>query len=408
MSLTLVHSADWQLGARFAQFSEQASRLRQIRVETLSRALAVAQEKQADAFLIAGDLFEDNQVERGLVEEVVELFESCAPLPILILPGNHDPYSGPDSVWDRPVFQSTSSHIHVFRDVATFSLKGGHILAAPLQQKVSTLDPSLALDALASALPQGDVKIGITHGALAIPGKHQPNDFPIALDAATRAGIDYLALGHWHQWQVYDGGRIVMPGTPEPDDFGQERGGNIALVRIGSAGEIPVVEPVSVGRMGWHKIDYSLSHVDESRARIHSLVEVVGTNLEDAIVRVRLSGSAGDEVRRVESKWLSSELAAAFALTIRDESRTRLSAAELTLLREKHPLVEHVLTDLDRIQQLLTLEEGQGSETGAPSLGFGELQSLLDSARIPLASLEKSHIEEAREWVVSKLKEVAS
>lgn len=408
MSLTLVHSADWQLGARFAQFSEQAARLRQIRIETLSRALSLAAERQADAFLIAGDLFEDNQVDQSLVEEVVSLFESSSPLPILILPGNHDPYSGPDSVWDRPIFQSASAHIHVFRDVSSFALKGGHILAAPLQQKVSTLDPSLALDEWVSALPEKEVKIGVTHGALAVPGKHQANDFPIALDAASRAGLDYLALGHWHQWQVYDDGRIVMPGTPEPDDFGQDRAGSVALVRLGAAGESPEVEPIAVGKLRWHRMEYSLGQVEESRTRIHSLLEHVGATIEHSIVRVHLTGAVEDEVREGEKKWLSQKLAGVFALQIRDDSQTRLSAAELALLGEKHPLIELVLADLERLQQLLSLEEGEGREAVPSSIGLVELQKLLDAGRIPLASLESSHLEAAREWVVSKLREVAS
>ena len=79
----------------------------------------------------------------------------------------------------------------------------------------------------------------MTYGALAIPGKHQPNDFPIALNAASRAGVDYLAVGHWHNWQTYDNDRLVMPGTPEPDAFDQENSGCIALVEINGRGAAP-------------------------------------------------------------------------------------------------------------------------------------------------------------------------
>src|SRR5438874_607499 len=75
---------------------------------------------------------------------------------------------------------------------------------------------------LAKAARPDAIKVGITHGALAIPGKFQPNDFPIDPAAASRAGLDYLAIGHWHEWQVYDNGRLVMPGTPECDAFERE------------------------------------------------------------------------------------------------------------------------------------------------------------------------------------------
>ncbi len=408
MSLTFVHTADWQLGARFAQFSEQAPQLRQVRLDTLSRALGVAREKEVDAFMIAGDLFEDNQVDDALIEEVVALFEGAAPLPILISPGNHDPYTGPDSVWDRRAFLSASSHIHVFREASIFPLGSGHVLAAPLQQKVSTLDPSLALDELAQTLPAGEIKIGMTHGALAIPGKHQANDFPIDLQAASRAGLDYLALGHWHQWQTYDEGRIVMPGTPEPDDFGQERAGNVSLVRIATAGDPPDVESVPVAAMEWHLVSYPFDHLEESRARVQALLKDLGSRIDRAIVRVHLTAVAGDQQRAVESEWLHRAFGDAFSLTFRDDALTRLTAAELSLLREEHPLIELVLNDLERIQQLLAEDGGRESPGSASSLNLAELQHLLETSKIPLASLTPSHLEEAREGILVALRKVAS
>lgn len=54
-----IHTADWQLGARFAQFSARATHLREARLATLKRTLDLAVQQEADAFLIAGDLFED-------------------------------------------------------------------------------------------------------------------------------------------------------------------------------------------------------------------------------------------------------------------------------------------------------------------------------------------------------------
>jgi DNA repair exonuclease SbcCD nuclease subunit len=58
-----IHSADWQLGARFCQFGPQAEALRQARLQTLATALQAASQRCVDAFLVAGDLFEDNQVD---------------------------------------------------------------------------------------------------------------------------------------------------------------------------------------------------------------------------------------------------------------------------------------------------------------------------------------------------------
>src|SRR4051812_26552641 len=106
-----VHTADWQLGARFSQFGTRGPRLREARIATLRRALGLAREHAVDAFLIAGDLFEDNQVDDALVSTVLELFREHASVPTFILPGNHDPFTGPDSVWQRKGFLAAPSHV---------------------------------------------------------------------------------------------------------------------------------------------------------------------------------------------------------------------------------------------------------------------------------------------------------
>lgn len=107
---------------------------------------------------------------------------------VFILPGNHHPFSGPDSVWQRKAFLQGPANVHVLREAGVVDLGGNvRLVAAPLRQKQTSHDPSLKLTELAAALPSDVIKIGITHGALAIESKDQPNDFPIALNAASRA-----------------------------------------------------------------------------------------------------------------------------------------------------------------------------------------------------------------------------
>ena len=72
--MKFLHTADWQLGCAFSRFGEKAARLREERVRTLRRTLELAQSERVDAFLVAGDLFEDNQVAPALLKEVFGLF----------------------------------------------------------------------------------------------------------------------------------------------------------------------------------------------------------------------------------------------------------------------------------------------------------------------------------------------
>jgi DNA repair exonuclease SbcCD nuclease subunit len=406
--MKFVHSADWQLGARFAQFAEKAPRLRATRVQTLSRALTLAAERNADAFLIAGDLFEDNHVENELVDEVVALFADYPDLAILISPGNHDPYSGPDSIWDRKQFLEAPPHIRVFREPGSWELNGVHFVASPLQQKVSTLDPSLRLQSLAGGLPAETIKVGMTHGAIAIPGKHQANDFPISLDAASRAGLDYLAVGHWHQWQLYDDDRLVMPGTPEPDNFGQDQAGHVAFVELTEQGEKPLIEKVSVRSMSWDRLSFDLMDEAQARRAVQSAIDEAPKGLENTVFRIVLTGAVTPDQLDAAKAWLKEQMTAAFICQVRDESEVMLSSAELEVISQEHPLVDQVLRDLESIQRLLGGKRDSDENQKVADLNLSELQALLDEARIPLSELGADHLKRARQSVIHKLRESMS
>ena len=404
-----IHSADWQLGARFSQFGARGGRLREARLTTLKRALDLARQHEVDAFVVAGDLFEDNQVDETLVASVVGLFAEYISIPVYLLPGNHDPFSGPDSVWLRKAFLKAPSHIHVLSQAAALDLGGIWLLASPLQQKLSTVDPSLKLAELAAGLPAGSIKIGVTHGALAIDGKHQPNDFPIALNAATRAGLDYLAIGHWHNWLAdIDGGRIVMPGTPEPDRFDHERCGQVALVEISAAGQLPKVQPVPVATLTWKALGFDFLTEDSSRATIAQEFASLTPTAASTVLRVTLTGTASPTQLANVSNWLESALAPFLVGQITDHTTVALTPAELQDLRAKHPILAQVLADISQLEILAT---GQTSvaqvHEGAEPLSLSEAQALLAPAKIELINLKAAHLAQTRQILMQTMQEVA-
>lgn len=419
--LRLVHSADWQLGARFAQFGDKAARLREARMQTLGRALRIAGEKSADAFLIAGDLFEDNQVEDSLVRSVIDLFRAHPALPIYILPGNHDPFTGPDSVWQRKAFLHAPANVHVLREAGVFDLGGNaRLLAAPLRQKLSSHDPSLKLAELAATLPAEVIKIGITHGALAIESKHQPNDFPIALHAATRAGLDYLAIGHWHNWlAVTDGGRIVMPGTPEPDRFTNDDSGHVAWVEIDTPGQPARIQKLPVATLSWRAFTFDFLNVEASRTSLAASLAELASAAERTVLRVTLTGTASPAELTATRTWLDAALVPFLVGQVMDETRVALTAAELADLRARHPILAQVLADIDRLEAFAGGQAASSptfvGDTASPSpdlttppLTLAEAQTLLAPAKIDLTQLTPAWFAQLRQTVFQSLREVTS
>ena len=419
--IRFFHSADWQLGARFSQFGSKAGQLRAARLATLQKTLDLAVSKQADAFLIAGDLFEDNQVDDALVRAVLDLFRAQPSLPIYILPGNHDPHTGPDSVWQRKTFNNAPANVHVLREAGVIDLGGNaRLLAAHLRQKLSSNDPSLKQAELASTLPADVIKIGITHGALAIESKHQPNDFPIALNAATRAGLDYLAIGHWHNWLAdTDDGKIVMPGTPEPDRFTNDDSGHVAMVEIDSPGQPARVQKLPVATLAWRTLTFDFLSPDASRTSLAADLAELAPAADRTVLRVTLTGTASPAALNETRTWLDASLAPFLVGQLTDETRVALSPAELADLRARHPILAQVLADIDRLE---AFAGGQVATTPAPladtatqppaittpTLTLAEAQSLLAPAKIDLTQLTPAWFAQLRQTVFQSLQEVTS
>jgi len=413
--LRLIHSADWQLGARFAQFGSAAERLRAARLTTLRHTLALAAKHEADAFLIAGDLFEDNQVDDTLVASALELFRAHPALPIYILPGNHDPSTGPDSIWQRKAFLHAPANVHVLREAGVTHLVGNaYLVASPLHQKLSTTDPSLKLIELAAGLPAAAIKVGLTHGALAIEAKHQPNDFPIALNAATRARLDYLAIGHWHNWLPgTDGGRIVMPGTPEPDRFANDASGHVALVEITAHGQPIRVRPLSVATLSWRALTFDFASAESSRASLAAALAELTPAAARTVLRITLTGTASPAALAEIRAWLTPSLAPFLVGQLRDQTRVALTAAELADLQSRHPILAQVLADIDRLETFATgtvpataTAPSAEPDASAAPLTLPAANDLLAPAKIDLASLTPELLAQLRQTIFQTLQEV--
>ena len=407
-----IHSADWQIGARFTQFGDRAIRLREARIGTLKNALGAARDRAVDAFIIAGDLFEDNQIDDATVSAVMDLFREHVSVPIFVLPGNHDPFTGPESVWQRKLFRNLPAHLHLLTRSGPIDLGGAILFASPLQQKLSTVDPSLCLVELAHSCPADRIKIGVTHGALAIDGKHQPNDFPIALDGASRAGLDYLAMARANWLSGVDGGRIVMPGTPEPDSFVQNASGNVALVEIPGPGQLPRVEPLPVATLSWRSLHFEFSSAESSRASLNTALNELGPAADRTVLRVTLNGIASPSDLTSVRSWLEPALAPFLIGQLLDHTRIALSPPELADLQARHPILAQVLNDIDRIETLATGNVAATSNVlgenslVSPQLTLAEVQALLGPSKIDLANLTPEFFAQLRQALLQTLQEV--
>lgn len=289
MSITIIHTADWQIGKAFANIpGDTGAMLREQRFETIHRIAEVARERAVDAVLVAGDVFDANTVKDETLRRAINAMQDYSG-PWVLLPGNHDAALA-ESVWTRIARCGVPENLVLATSPVPIVLAGGRVvvLPAPLQRRHEAVDLTEWFDAAQTTAFA--VRIGLAHGSVAnrLPEDAEAKN-PIADDRAERGRLDYLALGDWH------GTREIAPrtwyaGTPEPDRWKENDPGNVLLVRIEGPGAQPSVERIAVGHFHWRRLEASV----RSRADIELLdadLHGVGIAAERLVVALRLDGA---------------------------------------------------------------------------------------------------------------------
>ena len=244
MTIRFIHTADWQLGMTRRYLSGEAqARFSQARVDAIRRIGAVTKEEGAAFIVVAGDVFETNQVDPKTVRRTLEALSEVS-VPVYLLPGNHDPLNAA-SVYRSPTFQSKKpDNVIVLDDsVPRIPIAGIEVIGAPWMSKQALHDPVESVVAgLSPSL--GNPRVLVAHGAVRDAFK---GGGPAAIDvdkaeaAIADKRIGYLALGDRHSTtSLGTSGRIYYSGSPEPTAYDEVDAGNVLVVELGSDGECTV------------------------------------------------------------------------------------------------------------------------------------------------------------------------
>lgn len=276
-----LHTADWQLGMKVSLVGEKGKEVRAKRLETLSRVADLVVQQDIDFVLLAGDMFESQDVDDVTVKRAVDILNRLRSVAVFIIPGNHDPLVA-GSVWHRQSWKRSEDHIHLVKEAQEVDLdKRVALYPCPLKQKQSNLDPT----AWIPPRKRGDsrIRIGLAHGSLDV--LPESVNFPIAADRADLSDLDYLALGDWHSFIQH--GKAVYSGTIEPTSFSERDAGNVLVVDIEDAGEPPNVQRHRVSSLTWVELE---SHIrDETDVeKLDTEIHRVAASISTLIARVRI------------------------------------------------------------------------------------------------------------------------
>src|SRR5450759_4642630 len=225
------------------------ARYSQSRFDAIRTMGRIARDENCRFMLVCGDAFESNQVDRKTVARALEALKD-APVPVFILPGNHDPLNAASVYRSSTFIERKPPQVQVIETAAPIKIaEGVELVGAPWMSKRPVTNPlEDAINTLAPA--NGVTRICMGHGAVdtLTPDRESTGIISVAAleQALAEEKIHFVALGDRHSLtKVGVGDRIWYSGTPESTDFRETQSGYAHIVQI-SDGSV-TTESIQIG-----------------------------------------------------------------------------------------------------------------------------------------------------------------
>lgn len=265
--MRLLHIADLHIGKRVCEFS-----MLEDQRHVLSQVIGLLGEHEADALLVAGDLY-DKAAPSAEAVALVDWFLSevaATGVPAVVIPGNHDSaervaYAGSllarQGIHVAPVYDG---HI----EPVELSDADGPVCIWPIpfvrpatvrhffpDEEISDYTDALRVVVGSCALERGVRNVAVAHQFVTSGGTPpELSDSEISVggldnvDASVFAGFDYVALGHIHRPQRIGSDTVRYAGSILKYSFSEALGQKSAvLVELGAPGGVELGVPGGEG-----------------------------------------------------------------------------------------------------------------------------------------------------------------
>jgi len=297
MPIRIVHTADNHIGLPFKQYpAEVAGRLVEERFSALDRLVAAANSREAHFLVVAGDLFDTTRVRVADIDRAATLLRGFAGLAVIVVPGNHDHYAGPETeVWKR-FLKATEADAHidllVKPAVQSYDVDGQavHFFPCPCPSKTGG-ESTIEWVGEAARGHAGSLRIGIAHGNVTGLGLDAEGRYftmePAALEAA---GVATWLLGHIHvpfpTSETGERSPYFMAGTHTPDSLRCRHAGSAWSIEC-DGDRVTRYERLAAGRVGFQRLEQEVVSVGDVADLVRTCGEI---DAPSTVLDLRLSG----------------------------------------------------------------------------------------------------------------------
>ncbi|MDD7734833.1 MAG: metallophosphoesterase [Firmicutes bacterium] len=329
-------TGDNHIGLKFNRFSEVSDKLIESRYESIKGMVRKAEEEECDIFVITGDLFDRINMTEKEVKRVVDILAEFNN-DVLVLPGNHDYYTGEEKVWKyfENAISKCENNIKFITDMKEYTIDTGSeaavIYPALCQSKHST-DNNLGWIKDAN-IDKSKFNIGIAHGTIEGVSPDMKNEyFCMGKNELYNIPVDVWLIGHAHipypelpVDKCETGHKIFNPGSHEQTDYSNNTEGCTFIICLDRKdGEKKVsARKVITGNVRFYDIPVTVEHEKGLKDSIENVIKNI-PNKENSIIRLTLSGTAVADEYYERNDIYDAELSEFMTYEIEDKELSEL------------------------------------------------------------------------------------
>lgn len=353
MPIRIVHTADTHIGLPFKQYpAGVSSRLAEERFEALGRLVHVANERDADFLVVAGDLFDSTRVKAVDIDRTSGLLRGFAGAAVIVVPGNHDHHTGQETeVWKRfrrATEGAANIDLLALPEVKTYDIDGQtvHFFPCPCPSKTGR-ESMIGWVADAARGYADGLRIGVAHGNVQGLGLDAADQY-FSMDRAAleSAGMAFWLLGHIHVPfpTTASGGQapFFMAGTHTPDSLRCRHAGSAWWIEC-EVDRVTRYERLSPGRIRFVRIEKELCSADDVDATLAACQrhDAAGTVLD-----LQLSGRLSAAERATLGEGIAALRPTFLHVSVESEIHDRLSPEQVASRYRSGGLVDRLLMAL--------------------------------------------------------------
>ncbi|MCI6188375.1 MAG: DNA repair exonuclease [Clostridium sp.] len=299
----IVHTADLHFDTPFNEVDEKQRLINKEELkEVFKNIINFCKEKYVDILLLAGDIFDNLTLSRETIYFIENVFNDIKETRVFISPGNHDPY-------DNNSFYKLikwPENVHIFKG----SLEKVYIEELKTNVWGAAFNGKYVRKSILKGFSQNDEEINIMviHGELS--SSEEGNEYnPITLSNIRESGMDYIALGHRHNFSgVLKEGSTFYSYSGCPQGRGFDETGDKGIVYGYIAKGVVELNFIKTCKRNYEEVYVDISNLfgyEEIREKI--LESIKEEDRKNNLYKIILKGEVSEKFH-IEEKIVKSKL----------------------------------------------------------------------------------------------------